>query len=98
MTVKQRKVPIRSCVGCGTRRPKRELIRVVRTPDGQVVVDPTGKKSGRGAYICASTSCLMEAVKSARLSKALETEMPPDVVEQLRARVMEVAQGGGQNG
>ncbi|MGB9866913.1 MAG: RNase P modulator RnpM [Bacillota bacterium] len=95
--MKQRKVPIRSCVGCGARKPKRELIRVVRMPDGQVVVDPTGKKSGRGAYICASGSCLMEAVKSARLSKALEVDMPPDLVEQLQARVMEVAKGGGQN-
>jgi predicted RNA-binding protein YlxR (DUF448 family) len=63
---------------------KRDLIRVVRTPDGQVLVDRTGKKSGRGAYVCPSVECLSLAVKGKRLQKALEQEIPAEVLEQLR--------------
>ncbi|HHV78926.1 MAG TPA: YlxR family protein [Firmicutes bacterium] len=95
--MKARKIPLRSCVGCGAKRPKRELVRVVRTCEGQVFVDPTGKKSGRGAYICPSDDCLEKAVKSGKIGRALEIEMPPELVEQLRVRIREVeetARGG----
>ena len=65
-------VPLRSCVSCRETKPKRELLRVVRTPDGHVLVDATGKKSGRGAYLCARLSCWDNAVKKKRLEQEFE--------------------------
>ena len=65
-------VPLRSCVSCRETKPKRELLRVVRTPDGHVLVDATGKKSGRGAYLCARLSCWENAVKKKRLEQEFE--------------------------
>jgi predicted RNA-binding protein YlxR (DUF448 family) len=82
-----KKVPERMCVGCQQMRSKRELIRVVRTPDGTVAVDPTGKRSGRGAYICPQEDCLVKAVKARRLERALRTSIAPEVMEELRRRV-----------
>jgi len=73
------------CVGCQESRSKKELIRIVRTPEGEVVIDPTGKRSGRGAYICHDTVCLEKALKGARLEKALKHPISPEIVEQLRA-------------
>lgn len=66
-------VPQRTCVACHQVKPKRELLRIVRTPDGRVVMDPTGKKSGRGAYLCANRSCWTNALKKKRLEQELET-------------------------
>jgi predicted RNA-binding protein YlxR (DUF448 family) len=65
-------VPFRSCVSCRETKPKRELLRVVRTPDGHVLVDATGKKSGRGAYLCARLSCWENAIKKNRLEQEFE--------------------------
>jgi predicted RNA-binding protein YlxR (DUF448 family) len=65
-------VPLRTCVSCRETKPKRELLRVVRTPDGHVVLDATGKKSGRGAYICARLSCWENAMKRKRLEQEFE--------------------------
>jgi predicted RNA-binding protein YlxR (DUF448 family) len=65
-------VPLRSCISCRETKPKRELLRVVRTPDGHVLVDATGKKSGRGAYLCARLSCWENAVKKKRLEQEFE--------------------------
>ena len=84
---KQRKVPQRLCVGCGAQRAKKELVRVGRTPTGEVVIDPSGKKAGRGAYICPDPACLEAALKSRKLEKALETGIPPEVGERLRERL-----------
>lgn len=78
-----RHVPIRQCVGCGAKRPKRELVRVVRTPQGDVVVDPTGRKAGRGAYICPSQECLELAVRSRRLQKSLDRDVTQELVAEL---------------
>jgi len=80
----KRKPPLRLCVGCRTHRDKRELVRVVRTPEGQVVLDPTGKRNGRGAYLCRSVECLDKAVKSKALERALEHGIDPEVVESMR--------------
>lgn len=82
-----KKVPERMCVGCQQMRPKKELIRVVRTPDDTVAIDPTGKRSGRGAYICPQEECLVKAVKARRLERALRSPIAPEVVEELRQRV-----------
>src|SRR5437016_7701206 len=68
-------VPLRTCIACRETKPKRELLRVVRTPDGHVVIDATGKKSGRGAYICARLSCWEAAVKKKRLEQEFEISL-----------------------
>ena len=77
----KKKQPERKCVGCGERREKRELVRIVRTPDGKVVLDRTGKLSGRGAYLCHDPACLAKAVKAHRLQTALSCEIPDTVTE-----------------
>lgn len=76
------------CVGCQEMKPKREMLRVVRTPEGEVLLDPTGKKSGRGAYVCPSEECLDRAVKTHRLERALGRELPSEVLALLRERVV----------
>ncbi len=68
-------IPLRTCVSCRQTKPKRELLRVVRTPDGHVLLDPTGKKSGRGAYLCARLSCWEQALKKKRLEHEFETAL-----------------------
>lgn len=82
---KPRKVPMRMCVGCRTRADKRSLLRVVRTPAQEVVLDPTGKKAGRGAYICPRVECLRKALKSRALERALGMSLTPEVVAGLEA-------------
>lgn len=83
-----KRVPQRQCVGCREMKPKKELIRVVRTPGGQIAVDPTGKKSGRGAYICPSVDCLSGAVKGKRLQRSLEHPIPEEVLEAIREELI----------
>ena len=75
---KPRHVPLRTCVSCQETKSKRELLRVVRTPDGHVVIDPTGKKSGRGAYICARLSCWETAIKKKRLEQEFKQPIPEE--------------------
>lgn len=81
---KVRRVPMRLCLGCGQMKPKKELTRVVRTPEGLVDIDTTGKKSGRGAYLCRSAECLDIAIKGKKLERALETPVSEEVVARLR--------------
>ena len=71
-------VPQRTCIGCQVVRPKRELVRIVRTPAGEVVVDPTGRRPGRGAYICPDPHCLERALGGKRLERALEHPVAPE--------------------
>ena len=78
-----KKIPMRRCVGCMDQRPKRELIRVVRSPEGEISLDTTGKKSGRGAYLCPDPACLAKARKARRLERALECEIPDEVYERI---------------
>ena len=84
-----RKTPQRTCVGCRAIRPKNELVRIVRTPGGTVEVDPTGKKSGRGAYICPGPTCLEKAMKGRVLSSALQVSVTEEVLARLRHRLEE---------
>lgn len=79
-----KKVPQRICVGCQQIKGKKELIRIVRTPDQQVVIDPTGKRSGRGAYICRDIACLQAALAGKHLQRALKSELPSELVENLK--------------
>ena len=85
--MKQRKIPLRMCSGCGERKEKRELIRVVRSPEGEVLMDATGKKSGRGAYLCPDADCLRKARKAKRLERSLECAIPPEVYERLEGEL-----------
>jgi len=79
-----KKVPERTCIGCGNTRPKNELIRIVRDNENNVFVDLTGKKNGRGAYICQSEDCLKKAIKSNRLAKMFEIDINQKIYEDLR--------------
>ena len=81
---KTRKVPQRQCVACGQVRPKRDLVRVVRTPAGEVRVDVTGKVSGRGAYVCPDAACVDRALRGGRLAGALAQPLAEDLAERLR--------------
>ena len=80
---KIKKVPMRKCLGCNESFPKKELVRVVRTPENNVIIDKTGKANGRGAYVCKSKECLKKAIKSKRISHSLEVEIPPELMEEL---------------
>lgn len=89
----QKKIPQRQCMGCRERKAKRELIRVVRGTDGSVSLDFSGKKNGRGAYICPSTECLKKAIRSKALDRSLETAIPQEVYDLLE-KEMEAGQNG----
>ena len=84
---KQRKSPQRQCVGCRTMKDKKALVRIVKTPEGEICVDATGKKSGRGAYICPNAECLQKARKSRALERAFEAAIGPDIYEALQAQI-----------
>ncbi len=83
--MKPKKIPMRMCVGCREMKPKRELIRVVRSPEGEVSMDPVGKKPGRGAYVCRNPECLKRAIKQRQLERQLEVTLTEEVVSALQA-------------
>jgi len=83
-----KKVPLRQCVGCREMRPKKQLIRVVRTPDGEVLVDETGKKSGRGIYVCPSADCVIAAIKPRKLQRVLKRDVPQEAIDVLREELI----------
>lgn len=85
--MKQKKIPERKCTGCGQKAPKSDLIRIVRTPEGEIVTDTTGKVNGRGAYLCKKLSCLKKAQKANRFEKALESEIPDEIYEKLASEL-----------
>lgn len=78
-----KKLPTRRCTGCGEHFPKNVLVRILRTPNGDIVLDKTGKLSGRGAYICKSISCLNKAKKASRIERSLECSIPEDIYAKL---------------
>ena len=82
-TAKKKKLPERKCLGCGESKPKSELARVVRAPDGSVSLDLTGRKSGRGAYVCKDVECLKKCRKAKRIERSLEVEIPDTVWDAL---------------
>ena len=84
-----KKQPMRKCVGCNERKTKKELVRVLRTPEGEILLDGTGKKSGRGAYLCHNPACLAKAVKARRLQTALECDIPADVITAIEGELAE---------
>lgn len=82
--MKVKKLPQRMCIGCQTMKNKKELIRVVKGPEGDIKVDLTGKSAGRGAYICKSTECLDKAIKAKRFERAFETKISEEIYSRLR--------------
>lgn len=94
-----RRYPTRTCVACRTERQKRDLVRVVRAPDGTVALDRTGKASGRGAYLCADGSCWSSALKKKSIERALSTPLPAELKAELEQGSAELsARGGTENG
>ena len=89
----QKKIPQRQCMGCRERRSKREMIRVVRSPEGDVSLDFGGKKNGRGAYLCPNMECLKKAIRSKSLDRSLEVTIPEEVYDRL-AKEMEAGANG----
>lgn len=85
--VKTKKVPERRCTGCGESFPKKDLIRVVRSPEGEVSIDFTGKKSGRGAYICPKSACFKKARKQGRIARSLEVALTDELYDALEHEV-----------
>jgi len=82
-----KKIPMRQCVGCREMKPKKELIRIVRSQQGEISVDFTGKKAGRGAYICPDSECLKKARRAKALSRAFESEIPEEVYAALEEQM-----------
>lgn len=86
--MKIKKIPMRMCNGCMEMKPKKDLIRVVKTNEGEVSVDLTGKKSGRGAYVCKNIECLEKAFKAKRLNKNLQTNISEDIYNKLKEEIL----------
>ncbi|MEW6273672.1 MAG: YlxR family protein [Bacillota bacterium] len=80
---RMKKIPLRMCVGCREMKPKKELIRIVRTPEEKIAVDPTGKRSGRGAYVCPNRACVQKAVKARSIERALKCALAKEVIADL---------------
>ena len=81
--MKQKKIPMRQCLGCREMKPKQSLMRVVRSPEGAISLDMKGKASGRGAYVCHDMDCLKKARKSKALERALDTPIPEEIYDRL---------------
>ena len=89
--MKERKIPMRQCTGCGEMKSKKELLRVIKTPEDEIVLDATGRKNGRGAYICASMECLKTARQRKGLERSLKVAIPEEVYESLEQEMREIA-------
>lgn len=87
-----RKTPMRKCIGCGEMKSKREMLRVLRTTEDEIILDATGRKNGRGAYLCRSTDCFQKAVKSRGLERSLKTMIPAEVYESLEKEIEKFAE------
>ena len=90
-----KKIPMRQCIGCREMKEKRELIRVVRSPEGAINLDSRGKSPGRGAYLCPSAACLAKARKSRALERALAVPVPPEIWDSLAEKLEGEAAAGG---
>ena len=89
----QKKLPMRKCIGCQEMKLKKQLSRVIRTPDGEICIDATGKKNGRGAYICRSMDCLMKANKTKGLERAFQCAIPNEIYLKLEKELSELGEG-----
>ena len=83
----EKKIPMRQCLGCREMKPKKELIRVVRSPEGEISLDFKGKASGRGAYVCPDPKCLKKAIKARALERAFSAQIPPEIYERMESQM-----------
>lgn len=88
-----KKIPLRMCAGCGEMKSKKEMIRVLKTPEDEIFIDATGKKNGRGAYICRKVECLQKAVKTKGLERSLKVNIPKELVETLEKELVLLESG-----
>lgn len=86
----EKKIPLRKCTGCGEMKPKKELIRVLKTTETEIVLDKTGKKNGRGAYLCNSSECFLKAKKSKGLERSLQIKIPDEIYATLEKELNEI--------
>ena len=86
--IRKKKTPLRMCTGCGEMKPKQELVRVVRSPDGDISLDLTGKKPGRGAYVCRKAECLRAARKARRFEKAFSCKIPDEIYNRMEEELL----------
>lgn len=86
--MRTKKVPLRMCTGCGEMKPKKELVRVVKSPEGEITLDRTGRKPGRGAYVCPKLECLKSARKARRLEKAFSCQIPAEVYDRMEEELL----------
>ena len=84
-----KKIPMRQCIGCGEMKPKKEMIRVIKTAEDEIILDTTGRKNGRGAYICPGSECLQKAIKCKVLERSFKMPIPKDVYEMLTKEMEE---------
>lgn len=84
-----KKIPLRKCTGCGQMKSKKEMLRVLKTTEGEILLDRTGKKNGRGAYLCVDRDCLEKAFKNRGLERSLKCQIPAEVAESLKKELME---------
>ncbi|MCY0876366.1 MAG: YlxR family protein [Firmicutes bacterium] len=93
-----KRIPERQCVGCQEQKPKRSMLRIVLTPEGDILIDPTGKKAGRGAYICQKRSCFLQAQKRKSLDRGLKTSVKPEVYDALASLLEDTEEAGDRSG
>ncbi len=86
----EKKIPLRQCIGCGEMKSKKEMLRVLKTVQGDILIDATGRKNGRGAYLCPSRECLKKAVKSRGLDRSFKMAIPKEVYEALEKEMEEL--------
>ena len=89
-----KKIPMRKCVGCQEMKNKKEMLRVLKTAEGEFILDATGRKNGRGAYLCFSGKCLQEAIKNKGLERSLKVNIPQEVYEQLTKEMESIDKKG----
>ncbi len=90
MSTMNKKIPMRQCIGCGASKSKKELMRILHTPEGTFVLDVTGKKNGRGAYVCKNRECLEKAVKTKGLERSFKMSIPTEVYEALKEEFIDI--------
>lgn len=83
-----KKISMRKCTGCGEMKPKKELVRVVKSPEGEISLDLTGKKNGRGAYVCKDAACLKKAQKAKRIERAFDCAIPDEIFEKMEQELI----------
>lgn len=88
--MKNKRVPLRQCTGCGEMKSKKEMLRIIKTPEDEIVIDTTGKKNGRGAYICNSQECFLKAVKSKALERSLRISIPKEIYDTLEEELKKI--------